>query len=77
MFKSIFNDPKLDDPEQVVDDPELDDPEQVVDDSDKKTIPCTGTVVKNGLEYNFINLHNKNVIINPLNSNLDQLINNP
>ena len=32
-------------------------------------------VVKNGIDYNFINLDNKNTIINPLNSDLDILIN--
>ena len=32
-------------------------------------------VVKNGLDYSFINLDKKNVIINPLSSDLDLLIN--
>ena len=32
-------------------------------------------VVKNGIDYNFVNLDNKNVIINPLNSDFDLLIN--
>ena len=32
-------------------------------------------VVKNGIDYDFINLNNKSVIINPLNSDFDLLIN--
>ena len=32
-------------------------------------------VVKNGIDYSFINLYNKSVIINPLNSDFDLLIN--
>ncbi len=32
-------------------------------------------IVKNGIDYNFINLNKKNVMINPLNSDFDLLIN--
>ena len=32
-------------------------------------------IVKNGIDYSFINLNNKSVIINPLNSDFDLLIN--